>query len=73
MKHFTHTEIEQIIAENARLRHACRKARLALAESCSAIGADTTFDGPACPVVQGKSPLHLPTPVNIFKKGKPRT
>lgn len=63
MINFTATEIETLLAENARLRHACRKARLALAE---------TFDGVPPPVIQGRSSLHLPAPVNIFKKGKPR-
>lgn len=64
MKYFTQTEVDAILAENVRLRHACRQARRALAG---------LFDGPPAAVVQGESPLHLPTPVNIFKKGKPRT
>lgn len=55
--------IEQLLVDNARLRHACREARLALA---AAFG-DTTADEPEAAAVQ---PQPSRSSFNIFKTGK---
>lgn len=55
--------MEQLLAENCRLRHACREARLALARAFG----DTVEDEE-----EGGQPQRCPQPkpVNIFRKGK---